>query len=138
MLRFPRHVRNGSLIKTRTLNGEITVKFNLEMTGSTVGLRYRSLILLAAFTSLRWAELAALTRADIDLDARTVRVTRQLYYHEKGFKFGPPKSKAGVRTVPFPELIVPDLRDHLQWVPFPVSLVFCSSTGTPLSHSNFR
>ena len=55
------------------------------------------------------------------LDARTVRVTRQLYYHEKGFKFGPPKSKAGVRTVPFP-----------------VSLVFCSSTGTPLSHSNFR
>ena len=72
------------------------------------------------------------------LDARTVRVTRQLYYHEKGFKFGPPKSKAGVRTVPFPELIVPDLQDHLEWVPFPVSLVFCSSTGTPLSHSNFR
>jgi integrase len=32
-----------------------------------VGLRYRSLILLAAFTSLRWAELAALTPADIDL-----------------------------------------------------------------------
>ena len=54
------------------------------------------------------------------------------------FKFGPPKSKAGVRTVPFPELIVPDLQDHLEWVPFPVSLVFCSSTGTPLSHSNFR
>ena len=103
-----------------------------------VGLRYRSLILLAAFTSLRWAELAALTPADIDLDARTVRVTRQLYYHEKGFKFGPPKSKTGVRTVPFPELIVPDLQDHLEWVPFPVSLVFCSSTGTPLSHSNFR
>jgi integrase len=51
---------------------------------------------------------------------------------------GPPKSKAGVCTVPFPELIVPDLQDHLEWVPFPVSLVFCSSTGTPLSHSNFR
>jgi integrase len=51
---------------------------------------------------------------------------------------GLPKSKAGVRTVPFPELIVPDLQDHLEWVPFPVSLVFCSSTGTPLSHSNFR
>lgn len=103
-----------------------------------VGLRFRALILLAAFTSLRWAELTALTPADIDLDARTVRVTRQLYYHDKGYKFGPPKSKAGVRTVPFPELIVPDLQDHLHWVPLPVSLVFCSSTGTPLSHSNFR
>ena len=30
------------------------------------------------------------------------------------------------------------MQDHLGWVPFPVSLVFCSSTGTPLSHSNFR
>jgi integrase len=30
------------------------------------------------------------------------------------------------------------LQDHLEWVPFPVSLVFCSSTGTPLSHSKFR
>jgi integrase len=103
-----------------------------------VGLRYSALILLAAFTSLRWAELVALTPADIDLDARTVRVTRQLNYHEKGCTFGPPKSRAGVRTVPFPELIVPDLREHLRWVPFPVSLVFATSPGTPLSHSNFR
>jgi integrase len=103
-----------------------------------VGLRFRALILLAAFTSLRWAELTALTPADIDLDERTVRVTRQLYYHDKGYKFGPPKSKAGVRTVPFPELIVPDLREHLHWVPFSVSLVFSSTTGSPLSHSNFR
>jgi len=103
-----------------------------------VGLRYRALVLLAAFTSLRWAELAALTPADIDLDARTVRVTRQLDYHRKGYGFGPPKSKAGVRTVDFPDLIVPDLREHLRLVPSPVSLVFCTSTGTPLSHSNFR
>jgi integrase len=103
-----------------------------------VGLRYRALILLAAFTSLRWAELAAITPADIDLDTRTVRVTRQLDYHRKGYGFGPPKSKAGVRTVAFPELIVPELQKHLRWVPSPGSLVFSSSTGTPLSHSNFR
>jgi integrase len=30
------------------------------------------------------------------------------------------------------------LREHLCWVPFPVSFVFSSSTGSPLSHSNFR
>lgn len=35
------------------------------------GLRYRALILLAAFTSLRWAELIALTPADIDLTPAT-------------------------------------------------------------------
>jgi integrase len=103
-----------------------------------VGLRYRALILLAAFTSLRWAELVALTPADINLDARTVRVTRQLYYHEAGYSFRPPKSRAGVRDVAFPELIVPDIRKHLDWLPASAVLVFASSTGSPLSHSNFR
>jgi integrase len=103
-----------------------------------VGLRYRALILLAAFTSLRWAELAALTPADIDLDARTVRVTRQLYYHEAGYSFRPPKSRAGVRVVAFPELIVPDVRKHLDWLPASAALIFASLTGSPLSHSNFR
>jgi integrase len=103
-----------------------------------VGLRYRALVLLAAFTSLRWAELAALTPADIDLDALTVRVTRQLDYHRKGYGFGPPKSRAGVRTVPFPELIADDVREHLRWLPASAPLVFSSLTGTPLRHSNFR
>ena len=103
-----------------------------------VGLRYRALILLAAFTSLRWGELAALRPGDIDLDARAVRVTRQLYYHGAGHSFGPPKSRAGVRDVDFPELIVPDLREHLDWLPSSAALVFASSTGSPLSHSNFR
>ena len=34
--------------------------------------------------------------------------------------------------------VVPDLCEHLRWVPSPVSFVFSSSTGSPLSHSNFR
>jgi integrase len=40
--------------------------------------------------------------------------------------------------VDFPELIVPDVREHLSWVPSSAALVFASSTGSPLSHSNFR
>ena len=68
--------------------------------------RYRALILLATFASLRWAELAALTPQDIDLDACTVRVTRQINYQRGGgHSFGPPKSRAGRRVVSFPELI---------------------------------
>ena len=103
-----------------------------------VGLRYRALVLLAAFTSLRWAELAALRPEDIDLDARTVRVTRQLYYHQAGYSFRPPKSRAGVRVVDFSELIVPDMRKHLDWLPASAALIFASSTGSPLAHPNFR
>ena len=56
--------------------------------------RYRALVLLAAFSSLRWGELAALRRSDIDIAARTVRVDRQLNEQRGGgFAFGPPKSE---------------------------------------------
>ena len=65
-------------------------------------------------------------------------MTRQLYYHGAGYSFGPPKSRAGLRVVAFPELIVPDVRKHLGWLPTSAALVFASSTGSPLSHSNFR
>jgi integrase len=40
--------------------------------------------------------------------------------------------------VDFPELIVPDVREHLGWLPSSAVLVFASSTGSPLDHSNFR
>ena len=36
--------------------------------------RFRALVLLATFASLRWGEVTALTRSDIDLKAGTVRV----------------------------------------------------------------
>ena len=102
-----------------------------------IGPRYRALILLATFASLRWAELAALTPNDIDLDACTVRVTRQINYPPGGgHSFGPPKSRAGRRVVSFPDLIVPDLRAHLDGLG-PAALVFPSPDGQPLRHSNF-
>ncbi len=103
--------------------------------------RYRVLVLLAVFASLRWSELAALRRSDIDLEARTVRVFRQLAESPGGgFTFGPPKSAAGLRTVVFPDLIVPDLSWHLARFtgPHDDSLLFTSPVGSPLRHSNFR
>jgi integrase len=46
--------------------------------------RYRAMVLLGVFTSLRWGELAALRRADIDLTTRTVRVQRTLTHLSGG------------------------------------------------------
>jgi hypothetical protein len=43
-----------------------------------------------------------------------------------------------MRVVAFPALIVPDVRKHLEWLPSSAPLVFASSTGSPLAHSNFR
>jgi len=98
------------------------------------GLRYRALILLAAFSSLRWGELAALRPEDIDLDACTVRVIRQLNKPGAVPLFGPPKSRAGRRVVDFADLIVPDLRKHLRAVPAG-ALAFTSPEDTALSNT---
>jgi integrase len=69
--------------------------------------RYWALVLRAMFSSLRWGELGGLRRCDIDLTARTVRVTRQLNeVSGGGFEFGPPKSRAGKWSVPIPEVII--------------------------------
>jgi integrase len=103
--------------------------------------RYRALVLLAVFGSIRWAELAALRRCDIDLEARTARIFRQLAESPGGgFAFAPPKSQAGQRTVVFPDLIVPDLAWHFaRFVGADDdSLLLTSPGGSPLRHSNFR
>jgi integrase len=103
--------------------------------------RYRALILLAVFASLRWGELAALRRKDINLVVCTVRVERTLTaLPGGGHIFGPPKSDAGVRTVTFPDLIVPDLTRHLTHFTAADddALVFISPAGVTLEYDNFR
>ncbi len=102
--------------------------------------RYHALVLLAMFSSLRWGELCALRRCDIDLAARTVRVTRQLSEIRGGFAFGPPKSAAGTRVVAIPDVIISVIQWHLTCFAQPgdEGLIFTSPEGRLLHHSNFR
>jgi len=93
------------------------------------------------FMSLRWGELCALRKSDIDMDARTVRVQRSLTELQNGaLAFGPPKSDAGRRTVGFPELIAPVVREHLSRFARPEDdgLVFTGPAGALLRRGNFR
>lgn len=58
--------------------------------------RFEVLVLAAAFTGLRWGELIALRRCDVDLEAGSVRVPRRLAELDSGrLDVGPPKSAAG-------------------------------------------
>jgi len=102
--------------------------------------RYRALVLLAALGSLRWGELAAPRRVDVDLTNRSIRVDRQLTeVTGRGLTFGPPKSAAGRRTIPVLSMIVTDLADHLDQhaQDGDDGLIFTSPEGTPLRHGNF-
>ena len=58
--------------------------------------------------------MIALTRQGIDPDAGTVRVRAGVAELRRGKRIAKlPKSKAGVRTVAVPEVILPSLRQHL-------------------------
>lgn len=107
----------------------------------TVEPRYRALVLLATFGSLRWGELAGLQRRDLDLDAGTVRVERQLMQITgKGLVFADLKSSAGRRTVVIPELIIEDLRAHVRdfTQDGDKGLVFAGPDDGPLRNTNFN
>jgi integrase len=103
--------------------------------------RYRSMVLLAAFCSLRFGELAGLRRSRIDMLHRTIRVEEQAVELAGGkVVFGPPKTEAGSRVVAVPEELIPGLKAHLDSFVGPETdaLVFTSPEGHPLRRTKFR
>ncbi|GAB3829683.1 tyrosine-type recombinase/integrase [Kribbella italica] len=76
--------------------------------------RWFAFILTAGLTGLRWGELIALRRQDLDLDAGTIHVARA-FAELKGGKLVlvPPKSEASERHVTIPAILVQPLAAHL-------------------------
>ncbi|MGW5266292.1 tyrosine-type recombinase/integrase [Microbispora sp. NPDC004025] len=119
----------------------LTVAQVFELADRMADRRFRALILLATFASLRWGEAIALRRSDIDLQARTVRVREQLIELDGGdMVLAPPKSRAGKRTVSIPSAIVPALVDHLDQFTGTGedAFVFLGKRGAFLRGGNFR
>ena len=93
------------------------------------------------FCSLRWGELAALTRDAVDLDRRVVHVRVTLVELADGrLLTGPPRSAAGRRVVAIPPSLLPVAATHLDRFVGPESsaLVFTGATGAALRRSNFQ
>jgi integrase len=102
--------------------------------------RWQALILLAAYSGLRWGELAGLRRRNLDPLHKTVRVVEQCTEVNGHFVWGPPKTAAGTRTVVLPTFICNVMVEHLaRWSePGVEGLVFAMPEGTPLRRENFR
>jgi integrase len=102
--------------------------------------RFRVLVLVATFASLRWGEANALRRGDLDLAAGTLSIRRQYIELATGHQLGPPKSRAGIRTVAVPAPVTKALAEHLDIYaqPGPDSLIFTGPHGGILRRGNFR
>jgi integrase len=96
------------------------------------------LVLLATFGNMRWGELAGLRRRHLDLDGRVVRIVETVYEFVQLVK-GTAKSEASKRKVPLPELIMSELRSHVDTYTArgPDAFVFVGVKGGQLRRSNF-
>jgi integrase len=103
--------------------------------------RYRALVLVTTFACLRWGEVAALQRQDIDAVMGTVRV-RQAFTEQRGvgLVLGPPKSRASRRVVSVPAVVLPAIREHLTAFvdTDPEAFVFTGPNGRPIWRGNLN
>lgn len=102
--------------------------------------RWKAFVLVAAFGGLRIGELAALTRDNVDIGRGTITVAASASHLPDGRRHvGPPKSRAGRRTVALPDLVVAALADHLERFSEPAAggLVFVGAKGAPVRTTTF-
>jgi integrase len=102
--------------------------------------RFRVLVLVTTFASLRWGEVSALQRRDIDIAHGTVTVRSAFVERSDGtIEIGPPKSRAGRRTVVLPGFVLTAVVDHLDAIgPEATALLFTGPSGRPMRRSNFN
>ena len=97
---------------------------------------YELLILLLAYTGLRWGEATALEVRRIDLMRRRIEVVRTAVDLGREITYGTPKTHQH-RSVPLPRSLVDPLAEHMAGR-YPDDLVFASPRGAPLRNHNFR
>ncbi|MDF3280441.1 tyrosine-type recombinase/integrase [Gordonia sp. N1V] len=73
---------------------------------------WRPLVLLLAYTGLRWGEMAALQVADVDMLRRRLHVARAVTVVDGRFVWGEPKDHEQ-RWVPIPKSVAAELANHM-------------------------
>jgi len=78
----------------------------------SIDVQYRALVVLGAFGGLRMGEMLGLQWNRVNLDSGTVDVAEILTEVDGHLHRGPPKTRAGRRTVPLPRIATAALQVH--------------------------
>ncbi|MQY22459.1 tyrosine-type recombinase/integrase [Nocardia macrotermitis] len=99
--------------------------------------RFRTLVLILAYTGIRFGEATALRTANIDLEARRIRIVRSAtFVRGSGTVVTDTKNHTN-RSVPIPGVLVKELERLLDGRE-PDALVFPSNKGSYLESTEFR
>ncbi|SFJ41296.1 Phage integrase, N-terminal SAM-like domain [Amycolatopsis sacchari] len=113
--------------------GNLKTKYGVPTASAAVN---RALILLLAYTGLRWGEAAALRVGRVDLKKRRLRIATTFYEVNGVQHEGLPKTGKR-RTVPIPASLVPELERVIGNRP-DNELVFRTARGHSLRANNWR
>jgi integrase len=138
LLRNPCSVKGAS--SETVIEQAIPTVAEVEALADAVAERYKAMVLLAAWCSLRFGELAALRHHRFDLSCGELKVTETVTELVTGERFtGAPKTAAGRRTIAIPPHLIPIIEDHFQtFGSGPDALLFPSPEGGYLRRHNFR
>ena len=100
--------------------------------------RYRSFVMLGGFGGLRLGEMLGLRWGRVDLLRRRVHIAETLVDIAGQISFGPPKTKAAVRSVPLPRFVADELAQLATANVAADRLVFQSPEGLPVRATLFR
>jgi integrase len=101
--------------------------------------RYRAAVLLAAYGGLRAGELFGLRTKTVDPLRRTVTIAETVVDVGGHSYYGPPKTRAGRRTIPLPRVAAEPLVAHLAtYGRKPEDLVFTAPKGGPVQLNLWR
>ncbi|HET7683845.1 MAG TPA: site-specific integrase [Marmoricola sp.] len=132
----------GTIGKRADKRTEVIEDADLDLILATIRPEWRAMIALALGCGLRFGEIAALRRSDVDLRARppVVRVRRAVGTGPGGKRYEKePKSRAGIRDQRIPEGVGKVLVEHLRtYVTGRDGLLFPGPSGDWLQPTRFR
>lgn len=92
--------------------------------------------MLMTFAGLRRGEVTALLWSDIDFENKTISISKS--YDFKANRIKPPKTAAGVRTVPMPDVLCLYLQKYRKGAGKGKMLVVLSAQGKPMTESAWK
>lgn len=126
----PCHLRGAGNVKRKRKIKPLTMD-ELAVLLDNMPERHRAMVLLGTWCAMRYGELTALRRHDVDVKNGVIHVRRGAIRAGGTITEGPPKTDAGIRDIAIPPHVLPAIRDHLNtYVTGRTGLLFPAADGT--------
>jgi integrase len=134
----PFAVRGGGSPSSRKRD-DVATSEQLNLILETIRPQWRAIVLIATWCGLRYSEIVALRRSEVDVTNKVIKVrTAVSRSRTEGVTVKDPKSAAGVRDIHIPEHALKGIKTHLRsHVTGRNGLLFPSSTGEYLAPATF-